>query len=112
MEILFSRLASWWTDVVASRTLYLQSPVIPERNIKVFPNSKPWMYNPLKSLLHGKNKAFRDGDFVELRSLQKETKREVRAGKIKYKRKIEAQLRANSLGSAWDGMKTIAGLIV
>lgn len=77
----------------------------------MYPNSKPWMYNPLESLLHWKNKAFRDGDFVELRSLQKEIKR-VRAGKIKYKRKIEAQLRANSLGSAWDGMKSIAGLIV
>lgn len=70
------------------------------------------MCNPLESLLHGKNKAFRDGDFVELRSLQKEIKREVRAGKIKYKGTIEAQLRANSLDSAWDGMKSIAGLMV
>lgn len=56
------------------------------------------MCNPLKSLLHGKNKAFRDGDFVELRSLQKEIKREVRAGKMKYKRTIEAKQSGLCLG--------------
>ena len=29
---------------------------------------------------------------------------------MKYKSKIEAQLKSNNLGSAWSGMKTITGV--
>ena len=98
------------TDVVTSWSSYCESIVIPDKIIKVYPNSKPWISKSLRSLLQKKRKAFREGNTVELRSLQKEIKREVRIGKNNYKSKIEAQLRANNLGSAWDGMKTITGL--
>ena len=76
----------------------------------MYPNSKPWITKSLKSLLQKKSKAFREGNTLELRNLQKEIKKEIRVGKMKYKGKIEAQLRANNMGSAWDGMKTITGL--
>lgn len=98
------------TDVVTSWSLYCENIVIPEKTIKVYPNSKPWVTNSLRSLLQKKNKAFREGNTTELRCIQKDTKREVKAGKIRYKEKLEAQLRANNLGSAWDGMNTITGL--
>ena len=98
------------TDVVSSWSLYCENIVIPVKTIKVYPNSKPWVTKSLRSLLQKKNIAFREGNTDRLRSLQKEIKKEVKAGKIKYKEKIEAQLRANNLGSAWDGMKTITGL--
>lgn len=41
--------------------------------------------------------------------MQKEIKREIKVCKSRYKEKIECQLRANNLGSAWDCMKTITG---
>ena len=98
------------TDVVTSWSSYCESIVIPDKIIKVYPNSKPWISKSLRSLLQKKRKAFREGNTGELKSLQKEIKREVKIGKINYKNKIEAQLKANNLGSAWDGMKTITGL--
>ncbi len=98
------------TDVITSWATYCESIVIPAKNVKVYPNSKPWASKSLKTLLQKKNKAFREGNKLELCNLQKEIKREVRAGKIRYKNKMEAQLRTNNLGSAWEGMGTITGL--
>lgn len=98
------------TDVVTSWSLYCENTVIPQRTVKVYPNSKPWISKSLRALLQKKNRVFREGNTLELRSVQKEIKREVKAGKTKYKEKIEAQLRANNLGSAWAGMKTITGM--
>ena len=98
------------TDVVTSWSVYCENIIIPVKTIKVYPNSKPWITKSLRPLLHLKNKAFKEGNSVELRRLQKEIKREVWAGKKTYKDKIESQLKANNLGSAWDGMKTITGL--
>lgn len=52
----------------------------------------------------------RKGTSQVLHKVQKEMKREIRVGKLKYKDKIETQFRMNNLGSAWDSMKTIVGL--
>ncbi len=88
------------TDVVTSWIKYCESTVIPEKKFKVYPNSKPWIMKSLKMLLHKKNKAFKEGNILELHNLQKKIKREIRAGKMRYKNKTEAQLRTNNLGSA------------
>lgn len=63
-------------------------------------------------LLYKKKMAFREAIILQLHKLQKEIKCEIRAGKRKYKDKIETQLRMNNVGSAWDSMKTIVGLEV
>lgn len=75
------------TDAVASWTSYCKSIVIPAKNVEDYPNSKPWVTKSLRTLLNKKNKAFREGNALELRNLQKEIKREVRAGKMRYKDK-------------------------
>ena len=89
------------TDVVTSWVSYCESIVIPNKCVKVYPNSKPWVPKSLKSLLRRKNKAFKEGNLIELNNLKKEIKREIRAGKMKYKDKIEGQLKSNNVGSAW-----------
>lgn len=98
------------TDAVTSWLTYCESTVIPPKNFRVYPNSKPWVSRSLKTLLDKKNKAFKERNVTELHNLQKEIKREVRTGKTRYKDKIEAQLKLKNLGSAWEGMKTITGL--
>ena len=42
------------TDAVTSWSLYCEDTVIPDRIIKVYPNSKPWITKSLKSLLQKK----------------------------------------------------------
>ena len=98
------------TDVICSWTSYCENIVIPVKSVKLYPNSKPWVSKSLKGLLHKKGKAFREGNLIEMHNIEKEIKREIRAGKMRYKDKIENQLRMNNLGSAWSSMKTIVGL--
>ena len=97
------------TDVVNSWSSYCENIVIPVKTVKVFPNSKPWASKSLKLLLSRKKKAFREGNPLLMRALQKEIKHAIWIGKKKYKEKIETQLQMNNLGSAWDSMKIITG---
>ena len=98
------------TDVTCSWISYCENTVIPVKTVKMYPNSKPWVSKSLKGLLRKKEEAFKAGNRIEMHSVEKEIKREIRAGKMKYKDKIEKQLRMNNLGSAWSSMKTIVAL--
>ncbi|KAK0134267.1 hypothetical protein N1851_030177 [Merluccius polli] len=98
------------TDVISSWVSYCEDTVIPIKAVKVYPNSKPWVTKSLKGLLREKNRVFKEGNLLVLHKLQKDIKREIRVGKLKYKDKLETQLKMNNLGSAWDSMKTIVGL--
>ncbi len=95
------------TDVVSSWVSYCENSVIPEKFVKIYPNSKPWISKTLKALLYKKKKAFKEGNRLILCNLQKEIKHEIRLCKRQYKEKIEGQLKTNNLGSAWDSMKMI-----
>jgi len=98
------------TDVVCSWISYCEDTVIPDREVKIYPNSKPWVSKHLKILLNKKKHAFKEGSVTELNSIQKEIKREIKRCKLGYKDKVERQLRNNNLGSAWDSVKNIVGL--
>jgi len=53
---------------------------------------------------------FKEGDTVELQRAKKDIKLEILKAKRDYKYKLENKMATNNLGSAWDSMKTIAGL--
>lgn len=81
--------------------------VIPDKVVKVYPNSKPWVSKSLKVLLNRKRRAFREGDLPQLHRLKREVKSEIRRAKQCNKAKREQKF--SNLGSAWDGMQTITG---
>lgn len=49
-----------------------------------------------------------EGNLQEFQKIQKDTEREMRAGK--YKDTLKTQFRVISLGSAWDSVRTVVGL--
>ena len=97
------------TDVVSCYVSFCEDNVIPEKTVKVYPNSKPWVTKALRALLYRKRQAFRAGNLLELKNLKKEVKHETARAKRSYKEKLEDQLGNNNLGSVWDSMKTIIG---
>ncbi len=46
--------------------------IIPKKEIKIWPNSKPWVNKDIRELLKRKQHAFKTGDLVEKRRIQKE----------------------------------------
>ena len=96
-------------DVVSCYVSFCEDNVIPEKTVKVYPNSKPWVTKAFRALLYRKRQAFRAGNLPEVEKLKKEVKHEIARAKRSYKEKLEDQLGNNNLGSAWDSMKTIIG---
>ena len=96
-------------DDVSCYVSFCEDNVIPEKTVKVYPNSKPWVTKALRALLYRKRQAFIAGNLPEVEKLKKEVKHEIARAKRSYQEKLEEQLVNNNLGSAWDSMKTIIG---
>ena len=98
------------TDVVCSYITFCEDMIVPTRKFKVFSNTKPWMTKSVKSSLRNKQLAYRQGDRLERVTARKEVRTEIFKAKQAYKVKLEKNLADNNLGSAWSGMKKIAGI--
>ena len=98
------------TDVVCSYITFCENMIVPTRKFKVFSNTKPWMSKSVKSSLLYKQLAYRQGDRLERVTARKEVRTEIFKAKQAYKVKLEKNLADNNLGSAWSGMKKIAGI--
>ena len=60
------------TDIVTSYISLCVDGIIPSREIKIYPNNKPWVTKELKYLLNEKKRAFGAKDRVLLNTVQKE----------------------------------------
>lgn len=98
------------TDVVSSWISYCQDAVIPDKVVKIYPNSKPWVSKHLKLSLKKKKSVFKMANLSELISLQKDIKHEIKRANLCYKQKVERKLGNNNLRSAWHSVKTIVEL--
>lgn len=88
-------------SVVTDYIQFCVDCVIPEKNIKVFPNDKPWVNRELKEALKKKRRAFEQGDVSQMKAIQREIRQIVSDCKHKYKVKIEGKMRGNDLRQAW-----------
>ncbi len=77
------------------------------KEVRVFPNQKPWMNKAVQSLLKARNAAFRSGDTDRYSSARADLKRAIRMAKQDYKKKIEDHFTDNDPRQAWQGMKHI-----
>lgn len=97
------------TEVINSYITFCTDSVIPEKQIKIFPNNKPWVTTHLKDLLNKKKIAFMRSDREELRSIEKAVRREIQKCKLEYKDKVEKALQLGNIRKAWTGIRTMIG---
>ena len=55
-------------DMATEVVKFCEDMIIPKKNIKIFPNSKPWVSKDIRVLLQRKQLAFKTGDLVEKRN--------------------------------------------
>ncbi|KAJ8358140.1 hypothetical protein AAFF_G00030120 [Aldrovandia affinis] len=60
-----------------------------DKQIRVYPNQKPWMSKEVRTLLKDRNTAFRSGDRALYSAARANLKRGIRDAKAAYKRKTE-----------------------
>ena len=60
------------TDCTTDYINFCMDVVVPVRTVRCYPNNKPWITSNIKGLLNQKKKAFKDGDQMELKRVQRE----------------------------------------
>ncbi|KAJ8021605.1 RNA-directed DNA polymerase from mobile element jockey [Holothuria leucospilota] len=83
--------------------------IIPERSLRIFPNSKPWVSKKLKSLVYEKKAAFSSGDQDLVKEKQREIKKEVKRCKKEHGKKLEDKFEEGNTKAAWQVMQSVTG---
>ena len=82
----------------------------PPRQVKVYPNNKPWITAEIKQVINRNKKVFGEGNKGELKLIQKELNFVIKREKKVYKNKLESKFCQNDMKKVWDGMRLMSGL--
>ena len=74
------------TDTITEYVKWCESNCVDSKDVKVYPNNKPWVTKELKLCLNRKNHAFLKGDMIEYREQQKELRFNDEEGKIRIQK--------------------------
>jgi len=96
-------------DVITEYINFCVDRVIPTKEVKIFPNNKPWISKDMKRLLNNKKRAFMQDDREKVKHIQKEINQKTRQCKADYKEKVERQFQQSDLRQAWQGVNTMIG---
>ncbi|XP_067658336.1 uncharacterized protein [Haliotis asinina] len=96
-------------DTVTSYINFCVDLVIPVKEIKTYPNNKPWVSKELKKLLNEKKTAFEENDKVRVKNVQKDINWKVYQCKNDFKNKVESQFKQNDLRQVWQAVKKMIG---
>ena len=97
------------TDTISCYLHFCENNVITSKEIKCYPNNKPWVSKELKELLNLKKKAFLEKDQNKIKETSKLLKLKIAEGKKRYKEKIEHSFRSNDIKTTWASLKKATG---
>ncbi|KAI4880858.1 hypothetical protein NFI96_024792 [Prochilodus magdalenae] len=97
------------THCVTDYLNFCMDVAVPTKTVRCFPNNKPWITSDVKDILNQKKRAFKDGNWTELKRVQGELKVRLKEAKESYRKKVERKLQDNNMKEVWGAMKTITG---
>ena len=98
------------TQTVLSYISFCVDTNIPQKNITVYPNNKPWVTKELKNVINKKKKIFYIGNNQERKDVNKVVKNEIRKAKRADKDKVEHKYSSGDLRAAWRGIKSMSSV--
>lgn len=90
-----------YTTSVLSYIKHCTDTITTEKHIWVYANQRPWMTTEVRTLLKGRNAAYRSGDAEVYTAARADLKRGIRRAKLDYKNKIEDYLHSNNSRQVW-----------
>ncbi len=88
------------TNIVSGYIAFCEEMIIPRKMITIYPNNKPWVSKSLKNILNQKKLAFYRGDIHQQKEAQRLVKKEIKLAKMKFKGKVEDELRSGNSHNA------------
>lgn len=95
------------TTAVLEYIKFCTDSVTVEKQIRVYPNTKPWMTREVQNLLQERNSAFRSGDEGMYSAARSSLKRGIRQAKAAYRQKIEDCFQSHNSRQVWQGIQHI-----
>ncbi|KAL0173817.1 hypothetical protein M9458_029785, partial [Cirrhinus mrigala] len=96
-----------FTGTVLDYIKFCIGNVTVDKNIRVFPNQKPWMTSQVRRLLKARDAVFRSGDRALYRAARADLKKGIKKAKTDYKRRLESHLSSNNIREVWQGIRDI-----
>ncbi|XP_033111259.1 uncharacterized protein LOC117112300 [Anneissia japonica] len=94
------------TEAISHYIDFCVESVVQEKQIKVYPNNKPWLNGSIKKLFQRKYKCT---DEMNRKEIQKEIKHEVSRCKRKYGQKVEEKFKSGNTKQVWKCMQMMTG---
>ena len=96
------------TEVISDYVNFCVDLVVPSKEVKIYPNSKPWESKELKELINERQSAL-GVDKDEVKVIQKKIDKCIKNGKKRYKEKLESNFSQGKSRESWQNMATITG---
>ena len=84
-------------DVVSEYVKFCESVCVKTKEVKCFPNNKPWITKDIKHSINEKNIAFASKDKTKISEAQRNLDKKLKEGKEKYKDKISQSFVFNNM---------------
>ncbi len=102
---------SEFTDVALSFVNTLTEQATETVTIRTFSNQKPWVDRTIRDAVNHRTATYNAslllGNMSEYKALCYTLRRAVRAGKLRYRERIESHFQLNDSRRLWQGLKTI-----
>ena len=89
------------TNTVSSSVLFCEEAVFLRTKLKLYADSKPWVTKNIRVLIK-EHKIYPNDTDTEKRDVKREVRLEIKKAKLKYKDKIENELKSSDFKTAWD----------
>lgn len=97
------------TDNISSYIQFCEESAISTKQIKIFPNNKPWLSSDLKQCLNDKKLAFLRGDTEGVKDKKRELRAKIQKAKTDFKDKVENSFCTGNPRQAWEGLNKMMG---
>ena len=100
-----------FAEVVGSYIHFLINDIVQHVKIKVYPNQKPWVDKTVKAALAARTASYNagliSGDMTGYKEAVYGLRRTVKAAKIRYRDRVEADFHAGDPASVWKGLRVM-----
>ena len=97
------------TDVISAYLIFCQDMIIPQKEVKCFPNNKPWVTKDLKQIINEKKAALCRKNKDDLKRIQTKLDTNIRSCRSSFKTKLEDKFRSHNSKDVWKGLRQATG---
>ena len=97
------------TNVISGYITFCEELCIPVKQIKCFPNNKPWVNSEMKNLVCQKKDIWKIGNDCQWKDVKRKVKATIKQKKDHYRVTLENQFASGKTKQMWYGMQMITG---